>query len=84
MKTKASDGRETPAHERTAALLDDALPSSRLSGEWADSLTAADVLDWYDLDEDGEAAEDVLSAFEDGYSRGVQDEAMRSARAVPA
>jgi len=60
----------------------DALPSSPLSGEWADSLTPADVLGWYDLDEDHEAADDVLRAFEDGFSRGVEAEAVRSATAL--
>lgn len=60
----------------------DALPSSPLSGEWADSLTPADVLAWYELDEDDDAAGDVLRAFEDGFSRGVQDEAVRSATAL--
>lgn len=50
-------------------------------GRMADSLTPADVLAWYELDEDDEAAEDVLRAFEDG-SRGVQDEAVRSATAL--
>ena len=60
----------------------DALRSSPLSGEWADGVTPADVLGWYDLDEDDDAAEEVLQAFEAGFSRGVQDEAVRSARAV--
>jgi len=60
----------------------DALPCSPLSGEWADSLTPADVLGWYDLDEEHEAAEDVLRAFEAGFSRGVEAEAVRSASAL--
>ena len=60
----------------------DALPSSPLSGEYADGLLPRDVLDRYDLDEHHDAADDVLRAFEDGYDRGVQDEAVRSARAM--
>jgi ribosome modulation factor len=59
----------------------EALPSSPLSGECADGLMPRDVLGWYDLDEEHDAADDVLRAFEDGYDRGVQDEATRSARA---
>lgn len=60
----------------------DALSSSPLSGEWADSLTPADVLGWFDMDEEHDAADDVLSAFEAGFSRGVVDEVERSARAI--
>jgi len=60
----------------------DSLPSSPLSGEWADSLTPADVLAELSMDEDDARADDVLSAFEDGYSRGVVDEVARSARAI--
>lgn len=60
----------------------DALPSSPLSGEWADSLAPRDVLASVDMDEDSEASEDVLRAYEDAYSQGVTDEACRSARAM--
>ena len=60
----------------------DALPSSPLSGEWADGLLPRDVLAEYGLDEQHEAADEVLSAFEAGYDRGVTDEATRSARAL--
>ncbi len=60
----------------------DALPSSPLSGEWADDPLPRDVLDGLGLDEDDDAAEDVLRAYEDAYSRGVEDEAVRSARAM--
>jgi hypothetical protein len=60
----------------------DALPSAPLSAEWADSLTPSEVLGRYDLDADHDAADDVLRAFEDGYERGVKDEAVRSARAL--
>lgn len=60
----------------------DELPSAPLSGEYADGLLPRDVLGWYDLDEEHDAADDVLRAFEDGYSRGVVDEVVRSARAI--
>ena len=59
----------------------DQLPASPLSGEYADNLLPRDVLAWYDLDEQHDAADDVLRAFEDGFSRGVEVEAVRSATA---
>jgi hypothetical protein len=67
----------------------DALPSSPLSGEFADDLLPRDVLGWYGLTEDdwnadglsGIAAE-VLNAYEDGYSQGVVDEVERACRAT--
>ena len=60
----------------------DQLPASPLSGEYADGLLPRDVLGWYDLDEQHDAADDVLRAFEDGFSRGVEAEAVRSATAL--
>lgn len=60
----------------------DALPGSPLSGEWADSLTSAAVLGWFDMDEEHDAAEDVLRAFEDGFSRGAEAEVVRSCNAL--
>ncbi len=60
----------------------DQLPASPLSGEYADGLLPRDVLAWYDLDEQHDAADDVLRAFEDGFSRGVKAEAVRSATAL--
>jgi len=60
----------------------DQLPASPLSGEYADGLLPRDVLSWYDLDEQHDAAADVLRAFEDGFSRGVEAEAVRSASAL--
>ncbi len=63
-------------------LVLDELPCSPLSGEWADGLLPRDVLAEYGLDEEHDAADDVLSAFEAGYDRGVHDEATRSARAL--
>ena len=58
----------------------DLLPSSPLSGEYADGVLPPDVL--HDIDEDHDAASDVLDAFEAGFSRGVEAEAVRSARAL--
>ena len=60
----------------------DTLPSSPLSGEYADGLLPRDVLGRFDLDEQHDAADEILSAFEDGYARGVQDEAVRTAEAM--
>ncbi len=60
----------------------DQLPESPLSGEYADGLLPRDVLSWYDLDAEHDAADDVLRAFEDGFSRGVEAEAVRSATAL--
>ena len=60
----------------------DELPAAPLSGEWADSLLPRDVLGWYEINDDDDVADDVLSAFELGYSRGVMDEVIRSAQAI--
>jgi hypothetical protein len=57
----------------------DELPSAPLSGEWADDPLPRDVLGALGVDEDDDGAEDVLRAYEDGFSRGVTDEACRSA-----
>ncbi len=64
----------------------DLLPSSPLSGEYADGLLPRDVLGWYGLTEDWNAdglsgiAAEVLNAYEDGYNEGVAHEVERSAR----
>lgn len=60
----------------------DQLPASPLSGEWADGLLPRDVLTWYDRDEDADDADDILTAYEDGYSAGVLEKVERSARAI--
>jgi hypothetical protein len=60
----------------------DELPSAPLSGEYADNPLPRDVLDALEVDEDADHAEDVLRAYEDGFSRGVTDEALRSARVM--
>ncbi len=55
-----------------------------LSGEWSGGLLAADVLASVGpgLTEDSPAADDVLTAFETGYSDGWYAEVERSARAT--
>jgi hypothetical protein len=60
----------------------DLIPSAPLSGEWADGLLPRDVLDWYGLTEDADEADDVLTAYELGYSAGAVHEVERSARAA--
>lgn len=60
----------------------DGLPSGPLSGEWADGLLPRDVLGWYGLLEDDDEADDVLRAYEDGWSEGMVDEVERAARAL--
>jgi hypothetical protein len=60
----------------------DQLPTSPLSGEWADAPTPRDVLEDVNMTEDDEGAEDVLSAYEEGFSSGAEDEAVRLARAI--
>lgn len=60
----------------------DQLPSAPFSGEWADGIMARDVLLGYGLDEDAPEAEELLTAFEDGYSSGAEDEVARAARAI--
>jgi hypothetical protein len=46
----------------------DTIPCSPLSGEWADDPTPRSVLDALDVDEDDEAANEYLDAYEDGFS----------------
>jgi hypothetical protein len=55
-----------------------------LSGEWSGGIVAADVLASVGpgLDDEDPAADDVLDAFERGYSDGWYAEVERSARAV--
>jgi hypothetical protein len=45
-------------------------------------VTPADVLGWYGIDEEHDAAGDVLDAFERGFARGVEGQAAREARAI--
>jgi hypothetical protein len=58
----------------------DQLPGSPLSGEWADAPLPRDILEGFGMSEDDDAADDVLGAFESGFSRGVEDEVVRAAR----
>jgi hypothetical protein len=61
----------------------DALPSAPLSGEWADGLTAAGVLEEAGIEPDSaEHESELVDAFEAGYTQGVADEACRLARAI--
>ena len=56
----------------------DLLPSSPLSGEWADSPTPESVLaDLGVTDEDDHGVDDYLCAYEDGFYEGSQDEIVR-------
>jgi hypothetical protein len=57
----------------------DALPSLPLSGEWAGELLPRELLAEHGLDADDAGASAVLDAFEQGYSRGVEDAVRRSA-----
>ena len=60
----------------------DSLPSSPLSGEWAGDPLPRDVLADVGVDEDDDGADDVLSAYEDGFSRGAEEELVRACRAM--
>lgn len=60
----------------------DSLPSAPLSGEWADGLLPRDVLGWYGVEEDDNSADEILSAYEQGWEQGVTDEVSRAARAM--
>jgi hypothetical protein len=45
----------------------DTFPSSPLSGEWSGDPTPASVLDGLAIGEDDDRADDLLSAYEDGF-----------------
>ena len=60
----------------------DALPSSPLSGEWADDPTPASVLAELSMDEDDDAASDVLDAYEQAFADAVVAEVERACLAV--
>lgn len=60
----------------------DQLPSSPLSGEWAGDPTPQSVLEALDVYDDDERADDLLRAYEDGFARGVEEEVVRSCKAV--
>ena len=83
------DGNSTEAAAR--ALLDgirdgdpeimNQLPSNPLSGEWAGGTTQSGILEELEVDEDDDWADEVIDAYEDGFSTGAQHgaegEAMR-------
>jgi hypothetical protein len=56
----------------------DLMPSSPLSGEWADGLLPRDILEPFGIDEDDDRADDILTAYEDAYDEAVVDEVERS------
>ncbi len=58
----------------------DTFPSSPLSGEWADDPTPASVLEDLGVSEDDDGADDLLSAYEDGFYEASADEIERVAR----
>jgi len=53
-----------------------------LSGEWADSPLPRDVLSAVGLEQDDDAADDALSAYEDGYGRGYWQQVLAAARTL--
>lgn len=57
----------------------DALPSSPLSGEWADAPTPQSVFKDLGMTGDEDFASDVLDAYEFGFEHGAQDEVIRAA-----
>ena len=82
------DGNTTP--ETYAAVLKglddgdpmvlDTLPCSPLSGEWAGDPVPADVLSALDVSNDDDAADEYLTAYEDGFSQAAADEIEQTAR----
>ena len=58
----------------------EALPSSPLSGEWADDPTRATVLEDLGVDPEDDTADDYLRAYEDGFSEASLHEIERIAR----
>ena len=60
----------------------DELPSFPLSGEYAGDQTPRDILSRYGIAEDDDGSEGILRAYEEGYACGVDEEVLRSARAV--
>jgi len=52
----------------------DRLPTSPLSGEWADSYSLADLADDLDIDQEDDGFDDLCWEYEGGYAMGVEDE----------
>jgi hypothetical protein len=62
-------------------ILDD-FPGSPLSGEWAGDPLPNDVLASLDVDPDDAAVDDLLTAYEQGFTDAVAEEIERAARAA--
>jgi hypothetical protein len=60
----------------------DALPAADLSGQWADGPVPRDILHECGTDEGSDTADEVLSAWEDGFNTAVQGFVERACRAV--
>src|SRR5262249_48651513 len=60
----------------------DTLPSCPLSGEWADEITPRGLFEDLGMSGDEDYADDVLNAYEDGFSQGATDELVRVARVM--
>jgi hypothetical protein len=56
------------------------LPTSPLSGEWADSYSLADLSDDLNVDQESDDFDDLCWEFEAGFDAGVQDEITTTAR----
>ena len=55
---------------------------SPLSGEWGGDPSPSDILTELGTDEDDNAADDLLTEYESGFSQGYWAEVMRSAQAT--
>jgi hypothetical protein len=58
----------------------DTFPSAPLSGEWADGLTPAGLLELLGLERDDEDGDALCAMYEDGYGVAVSDEIERQCR----
>jgi hypothetical protein len=60
----------------------DSLPSSPLSGEWADSFSLNDLADELDVSDSDEGFDDLCTEYEDGFTDGMESEVVRSGKAM--
>lgn len=67
----------TGLEEGDPAVLD-TFPSAPLSGEWSGDPTPATVLRALDVDEEDDAVDDYLGAYEDAFDETVRDEIERT------
>lgn len=58
----------------------DTLPCSPLSGEWAGDPVPADVLEALEVSDADDAADEYLSAYEDGFAQAAADQIEETAR----